>query len=137
MQLKEMMTRDVHTVDANATVRNAAEQMASLDVGVLPVTEDGKAVGMITDRDITIRAVAKGLDPDKSSVRDTMTAEIEAASGETSLEDAAELMKSRQIRRLAVTDQNGRLQGIVSLGDLATRCEDKAVTAETLQAVSQ
>ena len=137
MKLKELMTSNVHTIEANASIREAAEQMANLDVGALPVTESGKLVGVITDRDIAVRAVAKGLDPRKAKVRGAMTAEIESAPDDTEVEDAVQIMESRQIRRLLVTDESGKLDGILSLGDLATRCRDKAPSAEALEAISQ
>lgn len=137
MKLKELMTQDVHTIEADATLGDAASQMATLDVGVLPVIERGRPVGVITDRDIAIRAVAKGLDPKKTNVRGTMTAEIESASDDTSIEDAIGIMEDKQIRRLLVTDKSGELCGIVSLGDLATRGDDKSGPAEALEAVSK
>lgn len=137
MQLSELMTKDVHRIEADATVQAAAEQMANLDIGALPVSDGDELVGVITDRDITIRTVAKGLDPKEASVRGTMTAEIESIAGSTSIEEAVDTMTDKQIRRLIVTDESGSLQGIVSLGDLATKCRDKGASAEALKAVSQ
>jgi CBS domain-containing protein len=122
MKLNEIMTSEVHTIEGDATIRQAAEEMASLDVGLIPVMDNGKPIGVITDRDITVRAIAQGQNPEKASVRGTMTAETESISSDAEVEEAVRLMEQKQIRRLLVTDGKGNLKGIVSLGDLATRC---------------
>lgn len=137
MQLHELMTQNVQGIDSNATLREAAEQMASLDIGALPVVEGDQAVGMITDRDITVRAVAQGLDPKATNVRGSMTAELEYAPSDASIEDALRIMQARQVRRLVVTDNEGHLQGIVSLGDLANHCQNKAASGDALSGVSE
>ena len=139
MILKELMTQPVETIAADTTIRQAADKMATLDVGVLPVTEDGggKGVaGIVTDRDIVVRGIARNHNPDTAMVREIMTTDVQSVSSETDVQEAADLMRKKQIRRLIVED-GGKLSGIVSLGDLAVRTEDDSTTADALEGVSQ
>lgn len=136
MTLKEIMTQDVESIPADTTIHNAAQKMASLNVGVLPVVDGEELVGVITDRDIAIRAVAEGMEPDVATVRDVMTASAECCHDEDQVERAAELMEQRQIRRVLVVDEDDCLCGIVSLGDLATRTGDHDLPEEVLEEVS-
>lgn len=130
------MTPDVESIPADTTIRNAAEKMASMDIGVLPVIEGDELTGIITDRDITIRAVAEGLDPDTTAVRDVMTPHVECCHEDDELEQCAELMEQRKIRRIVVVDEDDCLTGILSLGDLATRTGDHDLPEEVLEEVS-
>ena len=109
--------------------------MVDIDAGVLPVGENDRLVGMLTDRDITIRAVAKGKAPDRTKVRDVMSPEIKYIYEDESVEDAAENMGTLQIRRLPVLNREKRLVGIVSLGDLALK--KKAKAGDALKGISQ
>lgn len=118
MKISEMMTRDVEVIRPDDTLHTAAQMMADLDTGALPVGENDRLVGMVTDRDITVRAVAKGRDPDKTVVRDVMSPEIRFCFEDETADAAAKKMAEWQIRRLPVLDRNKRLTGIVSLGDL-------------------
>jgi CBS domain-containing protein len=138
MQLREIMTHDVHAIGPEASLRSAAQEMQTCDVGALPVCESDKLVGIITDRDIAVRAVATGKDPSSCPVEAAMTQELVYCFSDEDVERAAKLMEEKQIRRLPVMDRSTmRLVGIVSLGDLATRRRDERLSGEVLQQVSQ
>jgi CBS domain-containing protein len=129
MKIAELMTLDVEAIGPNDTLRTAAKMMADLDAGILPVGENDRLVGMITDRDITVRAVAEGRDPDKTTVRDTMTDEVRYCFADESPEEVARKMSAWQVGRLPVLSRDKRLVGIVALGDLVIGAEDPAKEA--------
>ena len=134
MKVSEIMTREVDTVRPDQTVREAASFMLRDDAGSMPVAEGDRLVGMITDRDIAVRGVARGHGPD-TPVRDLMTDECICARVDDSVEEVAAKMGEAQVRRLPVLDNNDQLVGIVSLGDLARETDDE--TAEqALEGVS-
>lgn len=137
MQVKEIMTHQVEVVHPEATLWEAAQKMAALDVGPLPVCKGDELIGMLTDRDITVRAVAEGLDPKTTKVYEVMTPEIIFTYEDEDTGLAAQLMTEHQIRRLVVLNRNKRLVGIVSLGDLAVHTGDVQQAGETLEAVSE
>ena len=138
MQVKEVMTRGVECMRPDATLQEAARKMRELDVGPLPVCGDNdRLVGMLTDRDITVRAVAEGQDPKSALVRDIMTPSIIYCFEDQDVTEAARLMKENQIRRLVVLNRNKRLVGIVSLGDLAVETGDEELAGKTLEEVSE
>jgi CBS domain-containing protein len=137
MQLRDVMTRNVEEIAPEATLMEAAERMRSLDIGALPVCENDKLVGMITDRDIAVRAVADGQDPSRARVRDAMTGQLFYCYEDEDVREAAKLMEEKQIRRLPVFDRSGRVCGIVSLGDIATRVHDERLSGEVLEQVSE
>ena len=111
--------------------------MQDLDVGPLPVCGEGdRLVGMLTDRDITIRAVARGLDPRTTKVRDVMSKGIHYCLVDDAVEDAAREMKRHRIRRLVVLQRDKKLAGIVSIGDLAVETHDPSLVGSTLEAIS-
>ena len=135
MKVSEVMTRDVQTIRPNQTAREAASFMLNADAGSIPVTEGERLIGMITDRDIAVRGVAKGNGPD-TPVRDLMTNDIVCARIDDDCDDVASKMSDAQVRRLPVIDENDRLCGIVSLGDFAREgATDKAEQA--LEGVAQ
>lgn len=136
MQLRQVMTRDVEVVRPDVPIRDAARRMREIDVGPIPVCDGERLVGLLTDRDITIRAVAQGCDPNTTCVRDVMTPDVTCCFEDQDVEQAAALMEQRQIRRLPVLDRNKHLVGIVSLGDLATCVPDRELIGETLSEVS-
>jgi len=136
MPIKAIMTREVEVVHPEGTLREAAQKMATLDVGPLPVCKDNEMVGMLTDRDITVRATAEGRDPKTTRVYEVMTPEIIFAYEDDDVNDAAQLMAEHQIRRLVVLNRDKRLVGIVSLGDLAVHTGDVQQAGETLEDVS-
>jgi CBS domain-containing protein len=111
--------------------------MKSLDVGSLPVCDGQRLQGMLTDRDITIRATAEGRDPRQTRVSEVMTPDIIYVTEDQDVRDAAELMEMHQIRRLPILDENHDLVGIVSLGDLAVDTSNDKLTGEVLEEVSQ
>jgi CBS domain-containing protein len=119
MQVKEIMTSDVEFVTTDTTLEKTAEKMRVLDVGELPVVLGEEAVGVITDRDIVVRAVAHGLVPQAAKVTEAMTEGVVACSQDDNIEKAAEIMANRKIRRLLVMDAGGKMSGVVSLGDVA------------------
>lgn len=122
-------------ISPDATLVEAAEDMQSLDVGILPICENGQVVGMVTDRDITVRAVAEGRNPQTAKVRDVMSSKIIYCFDDQDIADAAEMMERSQIRRLPILDHDKRLVGIVSIGDLAVRAHQAELAGRTLAAV--
>jgi CBS domain-containing protein len=138
MQVKEVMTRGVECVQPLDSVAQAAERMRELNVGMLPVCGDhDKLVGMVTDRDITVRATAEASDPRGTRVSDVMTPNVIYCFEHHDVAEAAHLMEDNQIRRLVVLNRDKRLVGIVSLGDLAVKCGDEGLTGEALELVSE
>ena len=136
MTVGEVMTSPVEVVHPSDTVRTAAEKMRALNVGSIPVCEEDRPLGVITDRDIVVRALALGHDPDTSSVSEVMSDVVQSCTPDTRIEDAAQTMKEHQIRRLVVVDDEQALVGIVSLGDLAQAASDH-LAGETLGAISE
>jgi CBS domain-containing protein len=137
MLLRDMMTAKIEDISADATVMQAAEKMKLLDIGAIPVRENDRLVGMITDRDIAVRAVAEGRDPKKVPVREAMSRDLCFCYEDESVESAAKLMEEKQIRRLPVFDRSERAIGMVSLGDLAVRNHDDRLSGEVLERVSK
>jgi len=137
MQLKDVMTRGVKVLHPDATLEEAAEAMKSLDVGPLPVCDGERLVGMITDRDITVRATAEGRNPKTTRISDVMTPDIIYLFEDQDVQEAARLMGEKQIRRLVVLNRDKRLAGMVSLGDLAVRTGNQKLSGEVLEEVSE
>ena len=125
MQVRDAMTRDVRLATPGQTICDVAKMMAEIDAGIIPVGENDRLIGMITDRDITVRAVAAGKGPD-TPVRDVMSTEhIHYCFEDDDLDDVAKVMGEHKVRRMPVMDRNKRLVGIISLGDVA-QSEQKA-----------
>jgi len=137
MQVKEAMTRGVECVTPDCTLQQAAQKMKALDVGPLPVCDHDRLAGMLTDRDIVLRAVADGRDPRTTHVRDVLTPEVVYCFEDQDVREAASLMKEKQIRRLLVLNRDKRLVGIMSLGDLAVDSGDERLTGQTLERISE
>ena len=135
MKVSEVMTRDVQTIRPDQRVQEAASFMLSADAGSIPVTDGDRLIGMITDRDIAVRGVAKGYGPD-TPVRELMSDDIICAREDDDVEDVASRMSEAQVRRLPVIDENERLCGIVSLGDLSREADEDAAN-EALEGVSE
>jgi len=127
MKIEDVMTHDVAVASPDETIQQAARLMDELDVGALPVADNERLVGMITDRDIVIRAVADGLGPD-ALVRDAMTPDVKYCFCDQEIAEVSDNMADIQIRRLPVVDRDKRLVGIVALGDIATSSENECVT---------
>ncbi len=137
MKLSSIMTGGIESVPPQATLAEAAKKMASQDIGSLPVcAERHKVLGIITDRDITVRAVARGMDPNQTRVEEVMTREVLSCPSDASVEAACELMEKRQVRRLLVTGEDDSPVGIVSLGDIAL-CLRESQSGEVLKKVSE
>lgn len=134
MKISEVMTTDVEVISPASTLRDAARKMDELNVGVLPVCDGGRLSGMITDRDITVRASATGEAPDTTRVEEVMSIHPRWCHADADVEEAERIMADGQIRRLPVVDSDRKLVGIVSLGDLAT--EQAPGTEEALREVS-
>ena len=135
MKVREVMTRDVQTIRPEDPVQQAASFMLSADAGSIPVTDGDRLIGMITDRDIAVRGIAKGYGPD-TPVRELMTDDVICAREDDNVEDIASKMSEAQVRRLPVIDGNERLCGIVSLGDLSRDGDDQSAS-QALAGVSQ
>ncbi len=137
MLVRDIMTKNVECVAPDDTLQTAARKMRDLDVGPMPVCDNDRLAGMLTDRDIAIRAVAEGRDPNSTKVRDAMTPDLVYCFEDQNVEEAAELMRDRQIRRVLVLNRDKKLTGIVSLGDLAVEGPSKRQAGETVRAVSE
>ena len=137
MQVKEVMTCDAECIPPDSTLQKAAQRMRDLNVGSLPICDNDRLAGMITDRDITVRAIADGRDPKTIAVREIMTPQIVYCFEDQDVQEAARLMEEKQIRRLPILNRNKRLVGIVSLGDLAVKAEDEKMSGKTLERVSE
>ena len=135
MKLKDIMSTEVEIVRPDASIQEAAEKMASLDVGALPVCDGRGLIGMITDRDITVRATAAGRDPKTTLVSDCLSSELVYGFEDQELEEAQALMEQKQIRRLPVLSRDKALVGIVALADLATKV-GAAQAGQATQAIS-
>jgi CBS domain-containing protein len=131
------MTRDVQVVAPDATIREAAALMKALDIGPLPVCDGRTLLGVVTDRDLAVRATAEGRDPNTTRVREVMSAGVVTAFEDDDVRDAAKLMQREQIRRLLVLSRDKLLVGIVSLGDVATEAGDAKLAGRTLEEISE
>jgi len=137
MQLKDVMTTDVQLTDPTAKLKEAAIAMREGDFGLLPVGANDRLVGTITDRDIAVRAVAEGKDPNTTTVSDVMSKGIHYCFEDQSLEEAAQMMSEAQVRRLPVLNRDKRLVGIVALADLALESGARQPAGDALTGVSQ
>ena len=135
MRVSEAMTRDVYVASPDETIQQAAIAMAGLDSGVLPVGDDNRLIGMITDRDIAIRGVAEGKGPD-APVRDVMTTDVKYCFDDQDIGEVTLNMGEIQVRRMPVLDRDKRLVGILSLGDVAV-VDGDGVAGEALSLVSR
>ena len=135
-KLKDVMSRDVQVISPDETIKEAAQQMRKGKFGMMPVGENDRMIGAISDRDIAIRAVADGKDP-STKVRDVMSEGIVWASEDDSVDDAAKLMGKHQIRRLPIVNGDKRLVGIVALGDFAVESSDIEAAGEALSEISK
>jgi len=127
MRVGDVMTRGVETTTPGATLQATALKMRESGVGMLPVVEDGRPIGIITDRDITVRATANGLDPTSSCVGDVMTRQVFSCIDEESVDAASGQMEQRGVRRLVVVDRYQRMVGVITLDDLSSLpLEDEA-----------
>jgi CBS domain-containing protein len=137
MRIAEIMTRDPEVVASDSFLQDAAMKMQDLNVGMLPIRDGDRLVGMLTDRDITVRATAQGRDPTKTQVREVMTPDVIYCFEDQDVSQAAKLMQDKQIRRLPILSREKRLVGIVSLGDVAVHSGQQDTVSETIKEVSE
>ena len=135
-QLRDLMSRNVNVINPETTIEEAAKKMRDGGFGMMPVGEDDRMIGTISDRDIAIRAVAEGKDP-LTKVRDVMSEGVTWVYEDESVEDAAMIMSERQVRRLPVINRDKRLVGIVALGDFAVESSEIRPAAEALSGISR
>ncbi|HMA95539.1 MAG TPA: CBS domain-containing protein [Polyangiaceae bacterium] len=136
MQVHEIMTKNVKVIDSSATLVEAAEVMRDEDVGALPVGEGGRPIGMLTDRDIVVRALAEYKDPAHTTVREVITPRVTTIYADRDVNEAAELMAKDQVRRLLVIDHRQSPIGILSLGDIGRSEHASQAGAHALKGVS-
>lgn len=138
MKVADIMSTGIEAVKEEESVATAAKKMRDINVGALPVTNDeNKLSGIITDRDIVVRTIAEGKDPNSAKVKDGMTSGVVSCPSEQSVEDALALMEKEQIRRLVVLDQTNNAVGILALGDLAVKVPGNDLTGEVVEEVSK
>lgn len=136
MKLAQFMTRNVEMISPDRTLAEAAQRMRDLNIGFLPVSLEGSLIGVLTDRDIAVRAVAEGLNPQDSSVGEIMTSDVVTCFQDQMVDSAIEVMNMHQIRRLIVVDHEGQVVGVVSLGDLAVDAVDNEQAGQVLETIS-
>ena len=137
MQVKEIMTCSVETINSDASLVEAAQRMRSLKVGALPVWENDELIGMITDRDVTIRAVAKEKNPSSTTVKEIMTADVCCCFDDDDIHEAARMMEEESIHRLLVVNSGNDPVGFVSLADIAVKSHDEHLAYEVLERISE
>lgn len=137
MQIKEIMSRDVEVIHPDSAIQEAATKMKTFDVGSLPVCDNQRLIGVVTDRDLALRAVAAGRDPQTTKVSEAMTPELIYCFEDENVKEAAKLMERYQIRRLPILDREKHLVGIVSLGDLAVETGNEKLSGKVLEEVSE
>jgi CBS domain-containing protein len=133
--IRDVMTDNPHTVKADATLQDAAREMQDDDIGAVLVEDNGNVAGILTDRDIVVRAVAEGRDPSSTKVSDVATRDVKTLSPDSSVEDAIEIVREQNVRRIPVIE-DGRPAGIVSIGDLAIERDSDSALADISRAPS-
>jgi CBS domain-containing protein len=136
MKVSELMSRTLVTVSSGETLQQAGTKMRMTDVGILPVVEDGKIVGVLTDRDIVLRAVSNGLRPHMTTVREVMTRNAISCQEDQSIIEVSMLMEKNRVRRIFVLDDNGTPVGVISLDDLAVHSQTERISGRVLGKVS-
>lgn len=136
MNVNEVMTTSVVTLNSNDTVERAATLMREHDIGSIPVCEGTRIKGILTDRDITLKSVASGKDSKRQTVNEVMSTNIVTGNPNMSLDEATKLMSENQIRRLPVVDNNN-LVGVIAIGDLATENRSDEMAGSALSSISQ
>jgi CBS domain-containing protein len=137
MKTQEIMTRKVQLAEPTMPIAKAAQKMRELNIGFLPICENDKLIGTVTDRDITIRSVAQGRDPRLAPVREIMSQQIFYCYEDDDIEHVAAHMKEREVRRLVILNREKRLVGVVSLGDIARASGEQQLAGETLGQIAE
>ena len=127
--IREVMTADPHTVPVDATLEDAAREMKSDDIGAVLVEDKGSVTGILTDRDIVVRAIGEGRDPSSTKVGDIATRDVKTLTPDSTVEDAIKIVREQHVRRIPVI-QDGRAAGIVSIGDLAVERDAESALAD-------
>jgi CBS domain-containing protein len=135
-RIQEVMTSDPRSVSPDAPVADASRIMRDEDTGIVPIVEDGKLIGTITDRDIVVRLIAEGRDASSATVRDIASTDLVTVDPQQDLDEALRLMAQHQVRRLPVVEEDGRLVGILSQADVARQAQDKQ-TGELVEEISK
>ena len=135
LRSSEIMTKNVRTASPDTSLREAAAMMRDGDMGAVPIVDNGKLIGIITDRDIVVRAVSEGKSAD-APVREAMTTELFAVKPDDFVFEAVRLMGDKQVRRIPVVNEDGSLAGIIAMADVALEMEDEREIAETLEEIS-
>lgn len=134
--VRDAMTPSVRTAGPSESLADAAQMMKSDDVGSIPIVEEGRLVGIVTDRDIAIRAVAEGVDPNAVTIADIASRELVTVDPDQDLDEALALMARHQVRRLPVVEEDGQLVGILAQADVALEAKEKKA-GELLEQISQ
>jgi CBS domain-containing protein len=135
-QIRDVMTSKPCSIDADKTVAYAAKMMRDEDVGLAPIVEGDRLVGTVTDRDIAIRVVAEGRDPEATSVQEIASTDLVTVDPQQDLDEALRLMAKNQVRRLPVVEEDGRLVGVVAQADVARHASDEQ-TGEVVEEISK
>ncbi len=136
MQVKDVMTKDVEVIPGRYSIVEVAKIMKEMDIGAIPVGDQQKVDGIITDRDIVLKVIAEGKALDQCTAKDVMTSPIQTIEADCDIEEAQQLMADKQVRRLVVVDENQKPIGMLALGDLATK-SDENLAGQALQQVSE
>jgi CBS domain-containing protein len=134
--IKDVMTSNPCTIDAEKSVAYAAKMMRDEDVGLAPIVEGEKLVGMLTDRDIAIRVVAEGKDPDQVKVREVASKQVVSIDPQQELDEALRIMAQHQVRRLPVVEEDGKLVGVIAQADIAREGDDTK-TGKLVEEISE
>jgi CBS domain-containing protein len=137
MKVQEIMTHDVEYIDPETPIGRAAQMMRDLDIGFLPVCENDRLVGTVTDRDITIQSVAQGRDPREAPVREIMNPQIFYRYEDDDVGEIARYMQEEEVRRMLILNRDKRLVGVVSIGDIARASGEKHLAGETLGHIAE
>jgi CBS domain-containing protein len=137
MKVQEIMTRDIEYIDPETSIGKAAEIMRDLNIGFLPVCENDRLVGTVTDRDITIQSVAQGRDPGDAVVREIMNPQIFYRYEDDDVGEIARYMQEEEVRRMLILNRDKRLVGVVSIGDIARASGKKHLAGETLGHITE
>jgi CBS domain-containing protein len=137
MKVQDIMTRDVERIDPDTPIGKAADKMRDLDIGFLPICDNDRLVGTVTDRDITIRSVAQGRDPRLAPVREIMSQQVFYCYEDDDVEKVGRYMQEKEVRRMLILNRQKRLVGVVSIGDLAKASGEKELAGETLGHIAE
>ncbi len=137
MKIKDIMTTDVEVLSPDTLLVDCAKKMQEINVGAIPVCDGDKILGMVTDRDIVVHGIAKDMDVKTTAVTEIIQNTPVYCFEDDDISKASDLMKTEQIRRLIVVDQNKKLCGVVSIGDIAAKTQNEQLSGETLQDISQ